>query len=138
MWDRQTQTWWQQLTREAIIGELAGHQLDFVPASIVSWADFKAANPYSLALSRDTGFNRLYGKNPYSGYDRVEPPPFLFDGENDDRLFLKERESTFGIGEVSAAFPFPVLETKLVVNYKVNGTDVVVFFKPGTVSALDR
>lgn len=138
MWDRQTQTWWQQLTGEAIVGELAGHKLDFVPASIISWADFKEANPDSLVLSRDTGFNRPYGSNPYSGYDRVDRPPFLFDGETDGRLLPKERVAAIQIGDVSAAFPFPVLETERVVNYKVNGTDVVVFFKPGTVSALDR
>ena len=35
-------------------------------------------------------------------------------------------------------FPFPLLEIERVVNYPINGTDVVVFFKPGTVSALDR
>ena len=138
MWDRQTQTWWQQLTGEAIVGELAGHQLDLVPAQIISWTDFKVANPTSLVLSRNTGFDRPYGGNPYAGYDRVDRPPFLFDGEKDDRLLPKERVAAFNIGEVSAAFPFPVLETERVVNYKVNGTDVVVFFKPGTVSALDR
>ncbi len=138
MWDRQTQTWWQQLTGEAIIGELAGHKLEFVPASIISWADFKAANPDSLVLSRDTGFDRPYGSNPYAGYDRVDRPPFLFEGEEDDRLLPKERVAAFEIGDVSAAFPFPVLETERVVNYPVNGTDVVVFFKLGTVSALDR
>jgi len=75
MWDRQTQTWWQQLTGEGIVGELAGHQLPFIPASIISWADFKAANPDGLVLSRNTGFNRPYGSNPYSGYDRVDQPP---------------------------------------------------------------
>ena len=36
MWDRQTKTWWQQLTGEGIIGELAGYQLSFIPASIIS------------------------------------------------------------------------------------------------------
>ncbi|MDA1127411.1 MAG: DUF3179 domain-containing (seleno)protein [Chloroflexi bacterium] len=138
MWDRQTETWWQQLTGEAIIGELAGHQLDFVPASIISWADFKLANPDSLVLSRETGFNRPYGSNPYGGYDRVDRPPFLFDGETDGRLLPMQRVAAFNIGQVSAAFPFPVLETEQVVNYMVNGTDVVVFFKPGTVSALDN
>ena len=138
MWDRQTQTWWQQLSGEAIVGELAGHQLEFVPAQIISWADFKAANPHSLVLSRDTGFSRPYGSNPYAGYDRVDRPPFLFDGEDDDRLLPKERVAAFEIGDVSAAFPFPVLEVERVVNYPVNGTDVVVFFKLGTVSALDR
>ena len=138
MWDRQTQTWWQQLTGEGIIGELAGHRLEFVPASIISWADFKEANPDSLVLSRDTGFNRPYGSNPYSGYDQVDQPPFLFDGDDDDRLAPKERVAAVQIGEASVAFPFPVLEVERVVNYPVNGIDVVVFFKPGTVSALDR
>ncbi|MEE8465223.1 MAG: DUF3179 domain-containing protein [Dehalococcoidia bacterium] len=138
MWDRQTQTWWQQLTGEAIVGELAGHQLEIIPASIISWADFKEANPGSLVLSRDTGFDRPYGSNPYAGYDRVDRPPFLFDGEEDDRLFPKERVAAFNIGEVSAAFPFPLLETERVVNYVINETDVVVFHKLGTTSALDQ
>ena len=46
--------------------------------------------------------------------------------------------AAFDIGDVSAAFPFKVLEVERVVNYPVNGTDVVVFHKLGTVSALDR
>ncbi len=138
MWDRQTQTWWQQLTGEGIVGELAGHQLEFLPASIISWGDYKLANPDTLVLSRETGFNRPYGRNPYSGYDRADQPAFLFDGRPDERLLPKERVAAFNIGEVSAAFPFLVLEEERVVNYNVNNTDVVVFFKPGTVSALDQ
>jgi hypothetical protein len=138
MWDRQTQTWWQQLTGEGIVGELAGYQLPFIPAAIISWADFKAAHPEGTVLSRNTGFNRPYGSNPYSGDDRVDRPPFLFFGDLDGRLLPKERVAAIDIGDVSVAFPFPVLETERVVNYPVNGTDVVVFFKPGTVSALDR
>ena len=55
MWDRQTESWWQQFTGEAIVGELAGKRLTFIPASIISWADFKAANPEGKVLSRDTG-----------------------------------------------------------------------------------
>ena len=62
----------------------------------------------------------------------------MFEGDLDGRLLPKERVAAIDIGDVSAAFPFPVLETERVVNWPVNGTDVVVFFKPGTVSALDR
>ena len=138
MWDRQTQTWWQQLTGEAVIGELAGHRLPFIPAQIISWADFKAACPGSLGLSRDTGCSRSYGSNPYSGYDRVDRPPFLFDGDSDERLLPKERVAAFDIGDVSTAFPFKILEVERVVNYPVNGADVVIFHKLGTVSALDH
>ena len=91
MYDRQTQSWWQQLTGEGIVGTLAGRELTILPASIIAWSDFKEANPDSQVLSRATGFSRRYGENPYSGYDRVDNPPFLFRGDTDSRLLPKER-----------------------------------------------
>ena len=137
MWDRQTESWWQQFTGEAIVGELTGKKLTFLPTSIISWEDFKAANPESQVLSRDTGFNRPYGQNPYVGYDRADNPPFLFQGDLDGRLQPKERVAAVTIGDEDAAFPFSILEKERVVHYKVGGQELVVFFKPGTRSALD-
>ena len=137
MWDRQTETWWQQLTGEGIVGELAGKKLTFLPAPIISWADFKAAHPDGIVLSQDTGFSRQYGRNPYVGYDRVDNPPFLLRDEDlDGRLLPKERVAALTIGDVAAAFPFSALEQERVVNYSINGTELTVFFKPGTRSAL--
>ncbi len=138
MWDRQTQSWWQQFTGEAIVGELTGKKLGFLPSPIISWADFKTANPEGIVLSRDTGFSKPYGQNPYGGYDRADDPPFLFDGDVDGRLAAKDRVVDVAIGDVTAAFPFKILEQERVVNYNVNNKDLAVFFKSGTVSALDR
>ena len=138
MWDRQTESWWQQFTGEGIVGELAGKKLTILPSSIICFSDFRAASPDGKVLSIDTGFSRHYGRNPYAGYDRADQPPFLFDGDLDGRLLPKERVATFTIGEVDAAFPFSTLENEKVVNYAVNGKDLVVFFKSGTVSALDK
>ena len=138
MWDRQTETWWQQFTGEAIVGELAGKTLTFLPATIVSYEDFKAANPDGKVLSRDTGFSRSYGTNPYVGYDRADQPPFLYDGDLDGRLLPKERVVSVSIGDTDAAFPYSILRDERVVPYTVNGQDLVVFFKSGTTSALDR
>ena len=45
MWDRQTESWWQQITGEAIVGELTGTKLTLLPANTVSWIDFKEAFP---------------------------------------------------------------------------------------------
>ncbi len=137
MWDRQTESWWQQFTGEAIVGELTGKKLTFLPSSIISWEDFKAANPEGQVLSRDTGFNRPYGQNPYVGYDRADNPPFLFQGDLDGRLQPKERVAAVTIGDAAAAFPFSVLEKERVVNYTVGDQELAVFFKPGTRSALD-
>ena len=137
MWDRQTESWWQQLTGEAIVGELTGKRLTFLPSPIISWNDFKAAHPQGQVLSKETGFPRPYGENPYVGYDRADQSPFLFRGDLDGRLLPKERIAAANIGDVDVAFPFSALEVERAVNYAVAGQDLVVFFKPGTRSALD-
>ena len=138
MWDRQTESWWQQFTGEAIVGELTGKKLTFLSSTIISWEDFKSFHPDGKVLSRDTGYSRPYGENPYVGYDQVDIPPFLFRGETDGRLLPKERVAAVTIGDVDVAFPFSTLEKERVVNYTAGEQDLVVFFKPGTQSALDR
>ena len=138
MWDRQTESWWQQLTGEGIVGELTGKRLTFLPSAIVSWEDFKAAHPQGQVLSKDTGFpDRSYGRNPYVGYDRIDQTPFLFDGELDGRLLPMERIAAANIGGVDVGFTFTALAQERVVNYSVADQDLVVLFKPGTRSALD-
>ena len=89
-------------------------------------------------LSRDTGFSRSYGQNPYGGYDRADNPPFLFDGELDGRLAAKDRVVDVSIDGVTAVFPFLTLEEERGVNYTANNQDLAIFFKSGTLSALDK
>ena len=137
MWDRQTETWWQQFTGDGIVGDLAGKRLKFLPATIVAYADFKAAHPEGKVLSRDTGFSRDYGNNPYAGYDRADSSPFLFDGSPDGRLLPMERVVSVAAGGVDVAFPYSVLEKEGVASYTAGDQDLVVFFKSGTRSALD-
>jgi len=136
MWDRQTESWWQQLTGEALVGRLAGTKLKFLAAPIISWSDFKTHQPDGEVLSRDTGLQRRYGENPYVGYDTVDVPPFLYTGDLDGRLQPKERVVAVTIDGVDVAFPFSLLAEKGVVNYEVSGSDIAVFFKAGTNSAL--
>jgi len=45
MYDRQTESWWQQATGEAIVGDLTGKRLTFLPSQVVSWETFKQAYP---------------------------------------------------------------------------------------------
>ncbi len=137
MWDRQTQSWWQQLTGEGIVGTLAGERLTFLPSQLVSWETYAGGYGGTEVLSRDTGFRIRYGTNPYVGYDRLDQRPFLFFGEADERLQPKERVAAVSIGEANVAFPFQVLAEERVVNYNIAGQDIVVFYEPGTLSALD-
>ena len=106
MYDRDTDSWWQQLLGEAIVGKLTGTRLPQVPASIISWADFRENYPDGQVLTRDTGFTRQYGRNPYTGYDDIDSSPFLFVGPEDGRLRPVERVAAVELGGESVAYPF--------------------------------
>ncbi|MGJ3260613.1 MAG: DUF3179 domain-containing protein [Rhodospirillales bacterium] len=81
MYDRQTESWWQQFLGEAIIGELTGAELTTIPARLESFSEFKNRAPDGLVLVESGEYVRDYGQNPYVAYDsRSSPYPF-FDGE---------------------------------------------------------
>jgi Protein of unknown function (DUF3179) len=138
MYDRQTQSWWQQFGGEAVVGELTEKKLRQLPASIVAWEDFRRAHPEGRVLSRDTGFSRSYGENPYSGYDSVDTPPF-FPVENldDDRLPPKERVVFIERGGEQVVVPFSALTEAKTIEVEVGGEELEVTWRPGTRSALD-
>lgn len=136
MYDRTTETLWQQFTGEAIVGTLAGRELSFIPSAIVSFGDFRDAYPMGEVLSRDTGYNRPYGSNPYVGYDSVDQSPFLFSGPTDGRLPAMERVVTVALEQGDVAYPLSILSNAGVINDRPFGVDVAVFHTPGTSSAL--
>ncbi len=138
MYDRQTETWWQQATGEAIAGELTGTRLEFYPATIISWEDFKTSYPQGKVLSRETGHARDYGRNPYYGYDDVNKPPFLYEGPvTPSQLPPMARVLTIELNGEAVAYPYETLEQVGAVNDTVGGETVVIFWQAGTASPLD-
>lgn len=130
MWDRQTESLWQQITGEAIVGDLAGSQLQFLPSSLIPWGEFKERFPQGMVLSRNTGFaaqEARYGQNPYWFYTSSSRP-FLFKGELDDRFPAMERVVAILAGDTQKAYPFSVLEKERVVNDEVEGLPIVVMW----------
>lgn len=135
MWDDVTQSWWQQLTGEGIVGDYTGELLTMLPSQMVSFGAFVEQHPEGIVLSRDTGVTRTYGRNPYAGYDSGRP--FLFQGELDERLPAAERVLAGTISGEPIAYPFSVLSEEFIINDTVGGRDVVAFWQPGVASALD-
>ena len=137
MYDRQTESWWQQLSGRAIVGDMAGTVLTRIPASIVAFEDFRKAYPRAKVLSKDTGHTRSYGANPYAGYDSIDQHPFLFADPVDPRLPAMERVLNVSIGEVHKLYPFSAFDSHPVINDSVDGVAVVIFSQMGTLSVLD-
>jgi hypothetical protein len=138
MYDRLTQSWWQQLTGEAVVGEYTGTQLEFLPSQIVAWGDYRSRYPDGRVLSRDTGvanYRDRYGFNPYTGYDSIDVNPIQ--GLNDDRLAPMDRVAGVQIGDESVVYPFSALNDVRVVNDVVASVPLVVFWQSGVKSNLD-
>ena len=110
MYDRQTESWWQQATGEALVGEHAGARLRLHPVLMLPYRVAVERFPEALVLSRDTGYSRPYGTNPYSGYDTLARP-FLYQGPavGADYAPLTRVVPVVEGGE-SAVIPYPVLE----------------------------
>ena len=134
MWDRQTESWWQQVTGEAIAGELVGKQLDILPVSIDPWKNFKQAHPNGMVLSRNTGYGRPYGQSLYPSLDHIDEQSPSREGPGGVILPVMERVVGVTVDSVSVAFPYSTLARERVVNYAVGGTDVVVFYEPETLT----
>jgi hypothetical protein len=138
MYDRQTESWWQQFGGEGIVGKYTGTQLRQLPARIVSWRTFLKAHPNGLVLTRHTGFSRPYGNSPYLGYDDVSSPPFFPAAHQDDaRLQPKERVVFLERGRDVVAIPFSTLARRHVVTVRVGGHRFVVHWRRGVNSSLD-
>ncbi|MCS3656505.1 hypothetical protein GGQ11_001279 [Salinibacter ruber] len=137
MYDRKTETLWQQLTGKAIVGDLAGRTLTQIPSQIVSFRQFGETHPDGAVLSRDTGHDRPYGRNPYAGYDDIDNKPFAYRGPTDDRLPPMAKVVAVTIGDRYKAYPHSKTEKKRVLHDTVAGRPLAVFHAPGAVSALD-
>jgi hypothetical protein len=100
MYDRRTDTWWSQIDGKAIVGELTGRELTAVSIDTVTWGQWKNLHPDSEVLSRDTGFSRPYGRDPYGSY--YVDSRLMFPVENSDQR-VHPKTVIFGI-EVNGVY----------------------------------
>lgn len=131
MYDRQTHTWWQQFTGEALVGTYTGTDLEMIPSRLVSWAEFQEDHPNGQVLIPSDDRMRQYWRNPYAGYDTASSP-FLFDGPLPNGLHAMER-----IVLVKTDPPIAVTLALVEDQGLVEEDGIFLRWNPGQVSALD-
>ena len=125
---------------KALVGDMVGATLTPLPAPIVSFGQLRDAFP-ALVLSRDTGAPIAYGGTKCTTYGAVDDRGDyrrLFEGEVDQRLQFAARVVGVRIAGEAVAYPLPLLMERRVVADVVGGQPIVVFWTPGTRSALDQ
>ncbi len=128
MFDRETESWWQQFVGEGIVGQMTGVKLKKIPGWMESWAEYKTRNPDALVMDQPKSA-RSYGSNPYRGYDSGRP--FLYRGE----------DPPFGIAPLARvvvvgnqAWPLARISEA----GEITQSGVTISWKKGTASALDK
>src|SRR3989441_4062331 len=108
MYDRKTESLWVHVTGRAVWGPLKGKQLEFVPSTVTTWSQWKAAHPRTLV---PPGFRRGGFMGTYHG---LTPPEDL------------------GLAVVvrfrGKLYPFAALERAPVVNDRFEDTPLLVYW----------
>ncbi len=131
MYDRTTESWWQQFTGQAIVGELMGATLEMLPARLESYEMFLERNGERdmAVLVPDGTFRRDYGRNPYVRYDDERSSPFLFRGDLPEDIPAMARV----VRVDDRAWSLDLLREQEV----IEADDLRLTWKPGQASALD-
>ena len=134
MYDRLTNSLWNQFTGEPIIGPLweSGVRLDFFPSLVTTWEEWVEIHPDTTVLDIETG---LYPASLYKSeenresiyYDYFNDPDTMFPvPDRDGRLATKEVVLGVQVSGGYKAYPVAALQEERVVNDVVGGEGVVV------------
>jgi hypothetical protein len=138
MYDRITESLWQQFSGEALVGDYTGYELTIIPSQLISFDQFREAYPGAEVLSRETGHRRNYGNNPYAGYDDINNSPFLLREEVPDKISPMEKVIGVRTEQEVKGYTYSITRVKRVLHDIVGGEPVVIFHVDGMASALDN
>ena len=102
MRDRETGSWWQQVTGRAISGPLAGARLELAPHDELTFALWKSESPHGMVLAPVAGRKKDYD-NDWEKEVAKYPVPVSFPGQG-----LKDRDVILGIEMDGQARAFPL------------------------------
>lgn len=132
MYDRQTDSWWQQFSGTSIAGSFLGTKLTLLPSRVTSMEAFRKANPNSQVLVPNNPRIRDYGRNPYAGYDSSSAP-FLYRGEMPDNISPMARVVVVRTGGAPI-----IVSMERVRNGEFEESGYSISWTEGVASALDR
>jgi uncharacterized protein DUF3179 len=126
MRDRETGSWWQQVTGRAIAGELAGSTLELTPNDELTFALWKSESPDGLVLAPAAGHEKDYDEEWEEEVAKYRTP-LTFPGQG-----LKDREVILGVvlGGQARAFPLAKVRGANPVADKIGGVPVALVTGP--------
>jgi len=135
MFNRQTETLWNQLSGEPVLGELVGQEiaLELLPVVLTTWSEWVAQHPETVVLPLESGYERIYLPGAAYGYYFVSETTMFPVWQRSDLLGQKDRIYALHIDGVPKAYPIEVLAEEVVVNDILASTPIVLIAERGEV-----
>jgi hypothetical protein len=128
MYDHQTNSLWNHLRGEPVMGPLARSRvrLMVLPVVVTSWREWRTAHPDTTVLDLNTGHARDYSPGrPYGRY--FASPETMFPvSPRSDQLRTKDVVFAVRLGAAHKVYPLDTLRGAPVVNDRVGTTNIVV------------
>lgn len=127
MYDRATDSLWNQFTGRPVVGALAGSgiELKVLPLATVAWKTWLAQHPRTTVLSLETGHARDYGSG-VAYRDYFASPDLMFPAlARDERLHQKDIVFGVRVPGGAKAWPISAFTGGRVINDRVGLTDLV-------------
>ncbi len=125
LYDRRTETLWDQIEAKGIVGPMTGESLELVPVSMATWAKWRSKHPETLVLSTNTGFDYDYTADRYAEY-RDSTRLFMPVSATDERLHAKTVVWGFDLFEGAVAFTDSLLQEAGVYSHELHGEEAIV------------
>lgn len=131
MYDRQTETLWSQVRREAVAGPMTGAKLTVLPSTLTTWKKWRLRHPATEVLSLDTGHERDYSRDPYAGYYESRRGFFSFFKAGPEE---EEKELVVGVtlDGTAKAYPLDLLRRRKTLTDTVDGKKLTLSLDPAT------
>ena len=137
MYDRQTNTLWNQLTGEPVMGELVESdvELDLLPIVLTTWEAWQEQHPDTVVVDEETGISRDYRLGAaYGDYFQSEFTMFPV-WQRDERQETKDFVYALNINDTPKAYPVDLLAEAGVVNDVLADTAITLIATRGVVES---
>ena len=134
LYDRATDTLWDQIEAKGVVGPMTGTKLVLVPVSVSKWSKWRDKHPDTLVLSTDTGFDYDYTPDRFAEY-RESTRLFMPVSASDERVHAKTVVYGFELPSGAVAYAESVLQKGGHYSHDLDGEEAVVtLHDDGTVS----
>lgn len=105
-YDKQSESLWSQIRRQAITGTHRGRTLEQLPLAHTTWERWQQQHPSTKVLTPEQGYSRNYRKDPYRGYETSRALFFEVAHKIPKEYHTKEKVLGVLINGQAKAYPF--------------------------------